>query len=362
MNPKAPATRAWPPWLSLIGLWSLLSLVFSSQLYWSGYVPTWSHAFLTEALYWFTWGLLAPLVFWTCRRVHHLPWSMRALAILAGAFFAAALQPVIAEIIGAAIAPLGWCYGECLASTTPFGNDFAMRAVRVAGVNLPVYAGVVLAWHAAAYHRESRERELRAAELESSLRTAQLAALRSQLNPHFLFNSLHSIAELVHSDPKLAEDLIVRLGELLRKVLDSSHAQEVTLEEELEFVRAYAEIEQIRLGERLNVRWEIDADALRVRVPSLVLQPLIENAIRHGIAPSSRPGTLTIRGSRAEGFLVLDVHDSGPGFESGEDRRSGIGLANTRVRLESLYGARQGLELLNQDGFTARVRIPVDGP
>lgn len=362
MNTLAPATRAWPPWLSLLGLWLLLSLVFSSQLYWSGYVPTWSQAFLTEAVYWFSWGLLVPLVFWMCRRLHGRTWGIRAPAILFGALGVAALQPVIAEIIGAAIAPLGWCYGECLANATPFGNDFAMRAVRVAGVNLPVYAGVVLAWHALAYYRESRDRALRAMELESSLQQAQLAALRSQLNPHFLFNSLHSIAELVHADPKLAEDLIVRLGELLRKALDSSQAHEVTLEEELEFVRGYVGIEQIRLGERLTVRWDIAQDALRVRVPSLVLQPLIENAIRHGIAPSNRPGALTIRAARADGFLVLDVHDSGPGFDSGPDRRAGIGLANTRVRLESLYGARQGLELLNQDGFTARVRIPVDGP
>ena len=234
-----------------------------------------------------------------------------------------------------------------------------MRAVRVAGVNLPVYAGFVLAWHASAYYRESRDRALRAMELESSLQQAQLAALRSQLNPHFLFNALHSIAELVHANPKLAEDLIVRLGELLRKVLESSHSQEVTLSEELEFIRGYVEIEQMRLGERLQVRWDIDPDALRARVPSLVLQPLVENAIQHGISPLTQPGTLAIRAARADGSLVLEVRDSGPGLDSAAALpRSGIGLANTRVRLESLYGARQSLELANHDGFAVRVRIP----
>jgi two-component sensor histidine kinase len=345
--------------LSLIGLWLLLSFIFSSQLYWSGYVPTWSRAFTAEAIYWFSWGLLAPLVFWLCRRVHRQPWSVRALALLAGALVAAALQPVIAEIIGAAVAPLGWCYGDCATGGAPFGNDFAMRAVRVAGVNLPVYAGFVLAWHVGAYHRESRERALRAAELEASLQQAHLAALRSQLNPHFLFNALHSLAELVHANPKLAEALIVRLGELLRKVLDSSSQQEVPLEDELEFIRGYLEIEQMRLGDRLQVRWDIDPATLRARVPCLCLQPLVENAIQHGISPQTKPGTLAIRARRVDDSLVIEVQDSGAGPESAADNpRAGIGLANTRVRLESLYGERHGLEFSNGDGFTVRLRVP----
>jgi sensor histidine kinase YesM len=200
---------------------------------------------------------------------------------------------------------------------------------------------------------------MRAVELESSLRTAQLAALRSQLNPHFLFNALHSLAELVHSNPKLAEDLLVRLGELLRKVLDSSSHQEVPLEDELEFIRGYLEIEQMRLGDRLQVRWDIDPATLRARVPSLSLQPLVENAIQHGISPHAKPGTLAIRASRNDDFLVIEVHDSGPGFESAvANPRPGIGLSNTRVRLENLYGARHGFELMNHDGFMVRMRLP----
>jgi two-component system LytT family sensor kinase len=359
VNSTVPVARTWPRWLSLVGLWLLLSCIFSSQLYFSGYVTPWPRAFAAEAFYWFTWGLLAPAVFWMCRRVHHLPWSIRGLALLSGAFIAVALQPVIGELIMAILVSLGWCFGDCTAIAAPFTNNFVMRATRVAGVNLPVYAGFVLAWHASAYHRESRDRAMRAVELESSLQQAQLAALRSQLNPHFLFNALHSMAELVHVNPKLAEDLIVRLGELLRKVLESSHSQEVTLSEELEFIRGYVEIEQMRLGGRLQVSWDIDPDALRARVPSLVLQPLVENAILHGISPLTQPGTLAIRAARADGSLLLEVRDSGPGVDSiAKLSRSGIGLANTRVRLESLYGTRQSLELANHDGFTVRVRIP----
>lgn len=360
MSSIAHAPRTWPRWLSLVGLWLLLSFIFSSQLYWSGYVTPWSRAFAAEAFYWLTWGLLAPAVFWLCRIVHPRPWSVRASVILLGASVAVALQPLIGEILMATLQYLGWCFGDCAQFPAPFANDFVVRAVRVAGVNLPVYAGFVLAWHAGAYYRESRDRALRAVELESSLQQAQLTALRSQLNPHFLFNSLHSIAELVHSNPKLAEDLIVRLGELLRKVLDSSATQQVPLSEELEFVRGYVEIEQMRLGDRLQVTWDIDPRTLRARVPSLILQPLVENAITHGIAPSAQAGTLAVRAARVGDDLLLEVCDSGPGVDSrAATPRSGIGLSNTRVRLASLYGAHHSFELVNGQGFTVRLLIPL---
>jgi two-component system LytT family sensor kinase len=232
--------------------------------------------------------------------------------------------------------------------------------VRIAGVNLPVYAGFVLAWHAATFYREARDRQMQAVELESMLQKAQLEALRSQLNPHFLFNALHSMAELVHTDPKLAEQLIVRLGELLRQVLESSSQPEVSLREELDFIRGYVEIEQLRLGERLRVDWDIEPGALEARVPSLLLQPLVENAIQHGIAAATRPGTLTIRARRADGFLWLEVRDNGPGVAShARGRSQGIGLANTRARLRQLYGDRQSFELHVNDGLAVSARIPL---
>jgi LytS/YehU family sensor histidine kinase len=252
------------------------------------------------------------------------------------------------------------CIGECAQGAALFSADWLTQAVRVAGVNLPVYAGFVLAWHAATFYRDARDRQIQAVQLESLLQQAQLEALRSQLNPHFLFNALHSMAELVHTDPKLAEQLIVRLGELLRQVLQSSTRQEVTLAEELEFIRGYVEIEQMRLGERLRVSWDIEAGALDARVPSLIVQPLVENAVQHGIAATVGSGTLSISARRDAQYLHLEIRDTGPGLaQNSIDRRQGIGLANTRARLQRLYGDRHGFELQAAEGFAVLVRIPV---
>jgi LytS/YehU family sensor histidine kinase len=213
------------------------------------------------------------------------------------------------------------------------------------------------------YYREARDRQVKSLELESLLHQARLDALRSQLNPHFLFNALHSIAELVHENPKLAEKLIVRLGELLRQVLQSATLQEVTLADELEFIRGYVDIEQMRLGERLRVIWDVPPELLPARVPSLILQPLVENAIQHGIAPTAKAGILTLRAGREDAFLRLEVRDTGPGVaHESQDRQKGIGLANTRARLQRLYGDAQTLELVVDDGLVVIVRIPFSSP
>ena len=352
-----------PRWIAYIGLWLLLSAVFASQLFLAGYVTPWPRAFAAEAVYWFSWALLAPAVFWMCRRLYRLHWTRYAPALLVGAIVAATLQPLIPQLLLTLQSWLHLCVGQCETLPPWFSRDWLTQTVRVAGVNLPVYAGFVLAWHAAHYYRESRDRQLQAMQLESLLNQAQLQALRSQLNPHFLFNALHSIAELVHENPKLAEALIVRLGELLRQVLQSSASQEVTLAEELGFIRSYVEIEQMRLGDRLQVTWEVDETLLSVRVPSLILQPLVENAIQHGIAASTRAGSLILRARREDGFLVLEVRDSGPGMsrESAESGR-GIGLSNTRLRLQRLYGERQKFEMFEDGGLVVNLRIPLGTP
>jgi two-component system, LytTR family, sensor kinase len=151
----------------------------------------------------------------------------------------------------------------------------------------------------------------------------------------------------------------VRLGELLRQVLQSSNRQEVPLAEELEFIRGYLEIEQMRLGDRLQVNWDIDVALTQLRVPSLVLQPLVENAIQHGIAAASGPGTLTLWARRHGDYLHLEVRDTGPGPARGPaDRSPGIGLANTRARLQRLYGERQKFEIVVGEGMTVKLCIP----
>jgi len=360
-TPQKP--RSWPRWLVYAGLWLLLTCVFGSQLYFAGYVTPWPNAFASEAVYWLSWWILSPMVFWWCRRLRDADWHLRAPALLLGAIIALFLIPLIAQLMRFALSWLDLCLGDCEQVVTPLSAEWFRQAVRVAGINLPVYAGFVLAWHAGTFYRDARDRQMRAVELESLLQHAQLEALRSQLNPHFLFNALHSLAELVHTDPKLAEQLIVRLGELLRQALKSSPYPEVTLAEELEFIRGYVEIEQMRLGERLRVTWDIDTSALEARVPSLILQPLVENAVQHGIAAAAGPGALVIAARRDTQFLLLEIRDNGPGLaQTSVDRRQGIGLANTRARLQRLYGDRHGFELQAADGLTVRVRIPVSAP
>jgi two-component system LytT family sensor kinase len=361
-------TSAWsrplPRLLCIAGLLLLLTLVFSSQLFFAGYVIPWSRAFSQEAVYWLSCAVLAPPILWMCRRLHRSAhgWVRYAIGLLIGAIVAVALQPVLAGCIGLVQAWLNLCFPDC--ETRPASWVLVVgQMIRSSGINLTVYASFVLAWHAATYYREARDRQLKALELESLLHQAQLQALRSQLNPHFLFNALHSIAELVHENPKLAEKLIVRLGELLRQVLQSATLQEVSLAEELEFIRGYVDIEQMRLGERLRVIWDVPPELLTARVPSLILQPLVENAIQHGIAPTAKAGTLTIRACREDAFLRLEVRDTGPGVaHESLDRQVGIGLANTRARLQRLYGDGQKLELVGDDGLLVIVRIPFPPP
>jgi signal transduction histidine kinase len=351
-----------PRWLCFVGLWLLLAFVFASQLFWAGYVTPWSKAFSQEVVYWLSWGILSPAIFWMCRRLHddEQARTRYALGLILGALAASIAQPIISESIGFVQSGLSWMRSVSQDDSPQSTLGLRVRVIRNAGINLPVYVGIVLAWHAATYYRELRDRQLKSSELESLLHRAQLQALRSQLNPHFLFNTLHSIAELVHENPKLAESLILRLGELLRQVLRSSTLPDVPLAEEIDFVRGYVEIEQMRLGERLQVSWDVEPEALQVRVPSLILQPLVENAIQHGIAPLAAKGSLTIRAWREQGLLHLQVRDTGPGLSSeSRGRGSGIGLSNTRTRLERLYGGRQRFELIGDNGLAVNVCIPL---
>jgi two-component system, LytTR family, sensor kinase len=364
VNPTSAWARPLPRFLCIAGLLLLLIFIFSSQLYFAGYVTPWSRAFAQEAVYWLSCGVLAIPILWMCRYLHRdsHAWVRYALALTLGAIVASALQPLVAWGIGSVLVAVNLCMTACAEIPAFVPQHFAGQAIRSAGINLAVYAGFVLAWHAAIYYREARDRQLKALELESLLHQAQLQALRSQLNPHFLFNALHSIAELVHENPELAEKLIVRLGELLRQVLQSSTLQEVPLADELDFIRGYVDIEQMRLGDRLRVEWAVPPELLAARVPSLILQPLVENAIQHGIAPTSRTGVLSISARREDHSLVLEIRDRGPGMTNTTERRQGIGLSNTSARLQRLYGDRQKLELIGDDGLAVIVRIPFSAP
>lgn len=226
----------------------------------------------------------------------------------------------------------------------------------------PMFWGVVGAAHALRFYERAKAQEHREAELESRLVEARLLALRMQLNPHFLFNTLNSIASLVHDEPEQAEAMIEALGELLRLSLNASARQEVTLREELHFLDRFLLIEQTRFGERLRVEKQIEAAALEAVVPILVLQPLVENAVKHGIESQIGPGVIRIVAEHVGETLHLAVSDNGRGLAcAGEEKlKEGVGLANTRSRLKELYGAGASLELRpgKAGGLAVKIRIP----
>lgn len=213
--------------------------------------------------------------------------------------------------------------------------------------------------HALFFGQRARERERQAIRLQSQLADARLAALSSQLNPHFLFNALNSIAELVHRDAASADDMIVGLSALLRRSLDTAGSPEVALAEELRLLGFYLDIEKIRLGDRLQVEWSVAADTQSAQVPPLLLQPLVENAVRHGVSRRLSPGRIVVRAWRERGELLLEVEDDG-GELDGAAGGHGIGLATTRARLECLYGAAGKLELSRIAGgqTLARLSLP----
>jgi signal transduction histidine kinase len=222
---------------------------------------------------------------------------------------------------------------------------------------LPVYWAIIGLQHAVDYNRQARAREVRAARLETRLVESQLQALHQQLHPHFLFNTLHAISSLVHRDPDKADQMLERLSDLLRITLRKVGEQEVVLAEELEYLRAYLDIEQVHFGPRLRIEYRIDAAALDVLVPTLILQPLVENAIRHGLEPLVRGGTLRIE-AQADGDTVwLRVKDDGVGVRKDRPRRDGVGLANTRSRLERLYADEAALTLRENPGGGVLVDI-----
>jgi sensor histidine kinase YesM len=231
-----------------------------------------------------------------------------------------------------------------------------------------LYAAIAGGAHALRFYREARAREIAASRLQASLTEARLAALRGQLNPHFLFNTLNAISTMALEGDR---DRVVRtlgfLADLLRVSLDDHRPQEIALDEELDVLETYLDIQRTRLGERLSVELDVESAARAAMVPSMLLQPLVENAITHGIGRTPGPGTITIRARRRGESLEIDVIDTGPGFDATPAARTtpaarpaagrGIGLANTRARLAQLYGSRQQLHTDSSHGRGARVSV-----
>jgi LytS/YehU family sensor histidine kinase len=295
--------------------------------------------------FWYAWGALFPVIWWLARRFPiesgRLPRSL--LFHLPAAAFFAVVQPFLhafmAWILRAFSEPL---MVIVIRRSHSVFWDFSL--------GIAMYWLILMACHAIQYQARLREGELKASQLEAQLAQAQLSALKMQLHPHFLFNTLHSISSLLHVDVEAADRMVARLGDFLRLTLDNSENQEVTLEQELEFLRCYLDIELTRFQDRLTVDLEIAPATLTAQVPNLILQPIVENAIRHGIAARIEPGRIWISSERQDHRLRIQIRDDGPGFASnarGSGYREGIGLTNARARLARLYGADHVLELSN---------------
>jgi two-component system, LytTR family, sensor kinase len=221
-----------------------------------------------------------------------------------------------------------------------------------------MYFTVLGCVYAFSYYQEARERETREARLAAQLSEAKLGALRMQLHPHFLFNSLNAITVLVRDQKtREASDMLELLSRLLRQVLQREHGELIPLRQELQFIEEYLGIEQVRFSDRLSVRWEIDEVVRDALVPSFILQPLVENAVRHGIAKRAENGVIEVIAHREGRAVILTIRDNGPGYLAGSPE--GVGLTNTRARLAALYGAEAELKIESDaEGTVAIIRLP----
>ena len=343
--------------LLVLGAATLIALELTAFTYFSDRRPK-DACFLGVFRYhlfaFWLWASMVPVVGWVARRfpLDGLPRLRNALIHL----FAAPVTVLIVILVYVAVVfHLGDLYPE-----STWGEAFRHAWALYFPFDLAVYAFILLGWTAAEWYRRYRDRELRAAQLESSLQEAKLAALRSQLNPHFLFNALNSVSALMHRDVDAADAMLARIGELLRLTLASDGSHEIRLHEELELLDRYLDVERIRFAERLAVTLDVSPVTLSAHLPPFSLQPLVENAIHHGVASRARGGRVTITARQVNDRLQLRVTDDGPGLGTSSPTREGVGLRNTRDRLRQLYGDAQMLDFRRPEtgGLEVLVEVP----
>jgi two-component system, LytTR family, sensor kinase len=339
-------------WVAAVGIWALLGLLSLASRTLPAASPTEpASRLLYHFVHILTLGALTGSVVWISRRTETWrPWSRVGLHIVIATVFAA-----LVAFAGAAALLQATSASALPAPLTSFELHFlAYFAV------LALASGIdFVAWRRDHRLEEARLAE-RSARLEAQLARTELQILRSQLDPHFLFNALHVISELVHVDPSRADRMVARLGDLLRMSATLARSGDVALRDELEFVNAYLEIQEARFGKRLRVVRRVDPATLDAAVPSLLVQPLVENAIRHGTSRRATGGQLEIITRRTGPSLVIEVLDDGPGLPADHVPDEGIGIGHTRARLSQLFGDSGGLELEPRPGggTTARVRLP----
>jgi two-component system LytT family sensor kinase len=332
---------------------SVASYVVSDRL---GKPVSWSRALAGDFSYSAIWLLLTPLVLWIAARVpfeRGKLWSRGALHL--------ALSILLAMVHKAVhnVAMAGYF---SVTEGAPFSWDLQYRNIwAYFDYGIQLYWIILLFKFAYEYYVLYQDRKVKAAELEAELAQAQLQALRMQLQPHFLFNTLNAISVLIQKDPPLARKTLGLLSDLLRSTLDLIGVQYVTLRSELEFLNRYLQIEQTRFGDRLVVEVNPLPDTLDALVPNMILQPLVENSIKHGMSQVRGATRIAIGARRGNGRLILQVNDNGPGLETQrKELREGLGLATTRERLLKMYGDEQSFDLApgTEGGASATVTIP----
>lgn len=350
---KAKSARL--KWAVIVGFWTFFGLLNGTQLYLglrmeNFPVSAW-RVFATDLFGWWPWILATPIVLALGRRF----------PLERGNWWRVAPVHLVACLVISSVHLAAFTYANFL--IRPFGpprapenflQSFLGRATSQFHIDLLIYAATLGVGYAVSYYLRFREREFRAAQLETQLAQAQLQTLKMQLQPHFLFNTLNGIAGLVRdSRNKAAVDMLVGLSDLLRYTLENAGKHEVPLKEELEFLELYLDIQQMRFSDRLTIEMQIEPEVLDALVPNLILQPLVENAIRHGVSRRAAAGVVGVTARRDDGLLRIRIYDDGPGLKRDEvdgAHVEGVGLSNTRARLAQLYGDRQKFSLAERAG------------
>lgn len=349
-------------------VWTLFSFTFAAISYLGalgeGGTVNAGRVFFTSLTRFFLWAIFSPLVFQFSKRfnfVKQINWLRILLIHIPVVLFFSVINSLIYGFLLWVAIPV---FGEQFSSFFDFFQGFIFFGGLYIGILICTL--IIVTANAFLFYRHYREKEKQAVLLQTQLVQSQFQALKMQIHPHFLFNTLHSISSLVLDDPAKANEMIARLGSFLRLTLEHSDERMVTLDQELEFLRSYLEIEQIRFQDRLTVRYDVETKTLTKRVPHLILQPIVENAVKHGIGPQSSAGEIYVGAKMLEQNLLIKIKDNGAGKKKIGDfngnANNGKGLSNVRSRLEQTYG--ENFQMLVKDnlatGFEVDLIVPAE--
>jgi two-component system LytT family sensor kinase len=346
----------WPCVLGVATLLAILSSALAISFTRALGRPTtnWTSLVVLNATYWYVWALFTPSIVWLSQ---HFRFERQGLVRAFLIHVPSVALFSLAHI--AAMAGVQWWLAT--GSAYAWGTEVKRAALMNFDWEMMTYWAIAGLSHAVLYYRESRERALRTSQLETKLIEAQMAALRHQLQPHFLFNTLHAISALMHRDVDAADRTLMRLSDLLRMTLENMGRHENTLKAELDFLSKYLEIEQTRFADRLVVRFDVEPEALDALLPTLLLQPLVENAIKHGVSKKVGPGHINISARQEHDKLWIEVRDDGRGLSETAltALQKGIGVSTTRARLQHQFGADFRFEFHRlEEGVAVVVAVP----